>query len=62
MSFKDFIKKYNMKKATSVIEIYEVLKKIGLHSKVGIYLRERIFSTVCGVVNLLPSRGTHWVC
>ena len=63
MSFHDFIHKYKLKyKAASNIRKYEVLKKIGLDSKVGIYLRDGDFSTIYGIVNLHPSRGTHWVC
>ena len=62
MTFNDFIYNYNLKnKATSNIKIYEVLKKMGLDLKVGIFLRDEIFSTNCGIVNLHPSRGTHWV-
>ena len=62
IDFKDFVRKYNLKnKATSNIEIYEVMKKIGLDSKVGIYLREGDFLTSYGIVNLHPSRGTLWV-
>ena len=62
--FNDFVHKYNLKnKATSNIKIYEVLKKIALDSKVGIYLRDGDFLilTSYGIVNLHPSRGTHWV-
>ena len=63
MTFNDFVHKHNLKnKATSNIEIYEVLKNIGLDSKVGIYLRDGPFSTDIGVVNLHPSKGSHWVC
>ena len=63
MTFNDFVKKYNLKnKATSNIKIYEVLKNIGLDTKVGIYLRDGLFSTDIGIVNLHPSKGTHWVC
>ena len=63
MTFIVYINKYGLKdKATSNIEIYEVLKKIGLDSKVGNYLRDGNFSTSYDVVNLHPSRGTHWVC
>ena len=63
MPFNDFVHKNNLKnKATSNIEIYEVLKNIGLETKVGIYLRDGPFSTDIGVVNLQPSKGTHWVC
>ena len=38
-----------------------MLKTIGLDSKVGIYLRDGFFLTIYGIVNLHPSRGTHWV-
>ena len=63
ISFNDFVKKYNLKnKATSNIKIYEVLKNIRLNTKVGIYLRDEPFSTDIGIVNLHPSKGTHWVC
>ena len=62
MSFNDFLHKHNFKnKATSNIKIYEVLKKIGLDSKVGICLRDGDFLTSYGIVNLHPSRGTHWM-
>ena len=41
MSFNDFVPKYKLTiKATSNIKIYEVLKKVGLDSKVGIPLRD----------------------
>ena len=50
-------------KATSNIKIYEVLKNIGLdNTKVEIYLRDGSFSTDIQIVNLHPSKGTHWVC
>ena len=62
ITFNDFVHKHNLKnKTTSNIKIYELLKKIGLDSKVGIYMRDGIFSTNYGIVNLNPSRGTHWV-
>ena len=62
ITFNDFVHKHNLKnKGTSNIKIYEMLKKIGLGSKVGIYLRDGIFSTNYGIVILHPSRGTHWV-
>ena len=62
MSFNEFIKKHNLKnKATSNIKIQQVLNSIGLNN-VGIYLREGPFSSDIGIVNLHPSRGTHWVC
>ena len=63
ISSKDFFKKYNLKnKATSKIKINEVLKKIGLDSKMEISLREGPLSTDIGTVNLPPTKGTHWVC
>ena len=63
MSFNDFIKKYNSKnKATNDMKRYEALKKIGLVSKVGICLTDGDFLRNYGIVNLHPSRGTHWVC
>ena len=62
IDFNEFVRKYNLKnKATSNIKVYEVLKKIGLDSKVGIYLRDGDFLTSYGIVILHPSRGTHWV-
>ena len=62
MSFDGFVHKYNLKnKAKSNLKLCEVLKKIGLNSKVGIYLRNGIFSTDYGIVGLTPSRGKHWV-
>ena len=48
-------------KATSNLKIYEVLKKIGLDSKAGIYLRDGPFSSDKGIVNLHHDQGTHWV-
>ena len=63
MSFKDFVHKYNLRnEATSNVKIYEVFKKIGLDSKVGVYLTDGDFSSNCGILNLHPSKGTHWVC
>ena len=63
MTFNIFVHKYNLKsKATSNIKLYEVSKKIGLASKVGIYFRNGPFLSDIGTVNLHPFRGTHWVC
>ena len=63
ITFNEFVKKFNLKnKATSNIKLYEVLKNIRLDTKVGIYLRDGSFSSDIGVVNLHPSKGTHWVC
>ena len=63
MSFNDFIINHNLKnKATRNLNLYEVLKKIGLDSKVGIYLRDGSFSSEIGIVNLHLSKKSHWVC
>ena len=61
-TFNDFVLKNNLKnKATSNIEKQQILSCLGL-SDVGIYLRDGPFSTDVGIVNLHPSKGTHWVC
>ena len=63
ITFNDFVHKNNLKiKATSNIKKYEVMKKIGVDSKVGSYLRDGSFSSDIEIVNLHPSKGTHWVC
>ena len=62
MTFNEFIKEYKLKnKATSNIKIQQVLHSIGLNN-VGIYLRDGPFESDIGIVNLHPSRGSHWVC
>ena len=62
MTFNDFIKKHNLKnKATSNIKIQKVLDSMRLNN-VGIYLRDGLFSSDIGIVNLHPAKGTHWVC
>ena len=61
MTFNDFIKKYKLKnEATSNIKIQQVLSSLSLND-VGIYLRDGPFESSFGIVNLHPSRGTHWV-
>ena len=63
LSFNDFVHKHDLKnKATSNLKKYEVSKKIGLYSKMGIYLRDGPFSSDIGIVNLHPSKGTLWIC
>ena len=62
-SFSEFLLKYNLEnKATSNFKIQEVLKKLNLSNDVGIYMRDDDFNTDIGIVNLHPSKGTHWVC
>ena len=59
MDFNDFIEKYNLKnKATSNIKIQKFLTSIGLDN-VNIYLRDCLFSSDFGLVNLHPTKGTH---
>ena len=61
LTFNEFIKKYKLKnKATSNIKIYQVLSSLKLND-VGICLRDRSFSSDIGIVNLHPSKWTHWV-
>ena len=61
ISFNEFIKKHNLRnKATSNIKIQRVLNSIGLNN-IEIYLRDGPFSSDIGIVNLHPSKGTHWV-
>ena len=60
LSFKEFVDKYGLKdEATSNIKIKEVLDKLTI--PVGIYMRDDKFTTTSGVVNLHPTKGTHWV-
>ena len=62
MTFNDFVRKYDLKnKATSNIKIQQVLSSLSLND-IGIYLRDGPFESDIGIVNLHPSRGTHWVC
>ena len=62
MTFDDFVREHDLKiKPTSNIKIFEVLKKIGLYSTVGIYLRDGPFPSNIGIVSLHPSKGTHSV-
>ena len=58
----DFNKKYILRnKATSNSKIQQVLSSSSLND-VWIYLRDGPLKSVIGVVNLHPSKGTHWVC
>ena len=62
ISFNEFIKKYKLKnKATSNLKIQQILSSLS-SSDVGIYLRDGPFESNIGIVNLHPSKGTHWVC
>ena len=62
MTFNEFIKKYNLKnKATSNIKKQQVLSSLSSND-VGIYLRDGPFESDIAIVNLHPSKGTHWIC
>ena len=60
LSFNDFIDKYNLtNKTTSNTKIYQVLCFIGLNN-VGINLRDGLFKSDIGYVNLHSSKESHW--
>ena len=62
ITFNDFVHKHKLKnKATSNIKIQQILSSLSLNN-VGIYLRYGPFKSDIGIVNLHPSKGTHWVC
>ena len=59
--FNDFINKYNLEnKATSNKKIQQIHSSLSLSDKV-IYLKDGPRSIAVGIVNLLPSKGSHWV-
>ena len=61
MLFDNFIEKNNFKnRATSNIKNFPAISSIALHN-VDIYLRHGPFKSDIGIVNLHPSKGTHWV-
>ena len=60
LSFKEIVNKYRLKnEATSNVEIKEILKL--MNTSCGIYMRDDKFITTSGIVNLHPTKGTHWV-
>ena len=60
LSFKEFVNNYRLKKeATSNVEIKEILKL--MNTSCGTYMRDDKFITTSGIVNLHPTKGTHWV-
>ena len=64
LSFKEFVEKYRLKnEATSNVNIKEILDKLTIRvaSPTGIYMRDDKFTTDSGIVNLQPTKGTHWV-
>ena len=62
MTFKDCVHKCNLKtRATSNMKIQRVFLSLSMNDA-GIYLRDEPFLGEGGVVNLHPSKGTHWIC
>ena len=60
LSFKVFVDMYGLKdQATSNIKIKEVLGLLTIPA--GYYMRDDEFTTTAGLVNLHPTKGTHWV-
>ena len=60
LSFKEFVNKYGLKnEATSNVEIKEILKL--MNTSCGLYMRDDKFITTSRIVNLHPTKGTHWV-
>ena len=61
MTFNDFVHKHKLRnKATSIIKIQQVLSSLFLND-VGIYLRDGLFESDIGMVNLHRYKGTQWV-
>ena len=57
----EIVEKYGLKnEATSNVKIKEILDILKLNST-GIYMRDDKFTTPSGIVNLHPTKGTHWV-
>ena len=61
MPFNDFLHKYKLNnKATSNIKNFQDLFFIRLEN-VDMNLRDGPFSSDVRIINLSPSKGTHWV-
>ena len=59
ISFKDFNSRYGLQNAASSnVKMKEISGKINTHC--GIYTRDYKFIKTSGVVNLHPTKGTHW--
>ena len=60
ISFKEFVDKYGLKdEATSNVKIKEIIDILKINC--GIYMRDDKFTTKSEIVNLHPTKGTHWV-
>ena len=61
MPFNGFVHKYILKnKTTSNMKIQQFLSSLSLNY-VGTYLRDGVVLSDVGIVNIHPSKGTHWV-
>ena len=61
MSFKDFVHKSNLRhRATSNIKKKQIRSSLSLNG-VGIISRDSPFKLDIGIVNLHPTKGTHWI-
>ena len=61
VSFNDFVHKKELKnRATSNIKILQVLSSLSLDD-VGIFSKDGPFKSDIGILNLHPSKGSHWV-
>ena len=59
LSFKQFINKHKLEsEATSNFKIGQILSEKKSSAKV--YMRDDKFNTSMGVLNLHPTKGTHW--
>ena len=63
LSFKEFVEKYGLKnEATSDVKNKRNPRHTLLKlNSTGIYMRDVKFTTDSGIVNLHPTKGTHWV-
>ena len=63
LSFKEFVEKYGLKNEALSNVKKEILDKLTIlvASPTGIYMRDDKFTTTSGIVNLHPTKGTHWV-
>ena len=65
LSFNEFVEKYGLEnEATSNVkikEILDILKSNSTGRSCAIYMRDDKFTTDSGIVNLHPTKRTHWV-
>ena len=60
LSFKQFLNTFKLKDApTSNIKIFNVLKKLNINC--AIQMRDDPIFSHSGIINLHPTKGTHWV-